>query len=90
MTWSVFITPAVGESMVAREVTETGYGNRTDHVIANDSWRKTKDPCISWLKWLVDHRTWCHLLLKPKAVARRNILEFINLFETFAYNAAIK
>jgi hypothetical protein len=57
MAWSVFITPAVGESMIAKEVTETDYGNRTDDVIANDPRRKMKDPYISWLEWLVDHRT---------------------------------
>jgi hypothetical protein len=74
--------------MVAREVTETDYRNRSDDVIANGSWRKTKDPCISWLEWLVDHRTRCHLLLKPKVVARRYILKFINLFGTFAYDAS--
>jgi hypothetical protein len=68
--------------MVAREVTETDYRNRSDDVIANGSWCKTKDPYISWLEWLVDHRT------RVIFCARRNILKFINLFGTFAYDAA--
>jgi hypothetical protein len=44
MAWSVFVTP---ESMIAREVTEADYGNRTDNVIVNDSWRKMKNPYMS-------------------------------------------
>jgi hypothetical protein len=70
--------------MITRKVTETDYRNRTDDVIPNGSWRKTKDPYISWLEWLVDHRARCHLLLKPKVVARRIIPTVINLFGTFA------
>jgi hypothetical protein len=49
MAWSVFITPAVRESMIA-EVTEADYRNRTDDIIANDPRRKMKDPYISWLE----------------------------------------